>query len=113
MSTYQKVVGPATVNLVAPSDDAITLGQVILSCDSTLGAITINLPSIASLGSALNMVYVVKDAAGQSGVNAITVVSSVLPVDKINNLPNIVMAVGFQATKLEVADTNSWLAYKA
>jgi nicotinamide mononucleotide (NMN) deamidase PncC len=113
MSTYQKVTGPATVNLAAPSDDAITLGQVILSCNSTAGPITINLPSVASLGSAMNMVYVVKDAAGTAAANNITIVANPTPGDKINNAGTLVIAVAFEAAKIEVSDTNAWLGYKA
>jgi len=70
--SYVNVVGP-TVYVVLPTDDYI-------SCDSTLGVVTVQLPDAPSI---LYDRYVIKDRTGTAAVNAVivTTVGGVVLID--------------------------------
>lgn len=108
MSNFQKLIA-GTTTLVAPTDPSIVNNDIILSCDSTLGAITINLPSIASLNTAgaMGIRYVVNDRTGMAGTNNITIVPNA--ADSLNNAANIVIKAANGSAAVSVSDLNDWI----
>jgi len=69
--TLTEVAAEYTNVTAAMSPYTVTATDYFLSCDSTLGPITINLPD----SPAANREFVIKDRVGQSAVNNITVKS--------------------------------------
>jgi hypothetical protein len=63
-----------TYNLLAdPSWSLLQLNEVRLECDTTLSAVTINLPEISTLSQSTNLKLVIVDATGNASTNNITV----------------------------------------
>lgn len=62
-------VAPSYVNVVGPTTYVVTATDYFISCDSTLGAITIQLPNSPTQFDQ----YIVKDRTGTADTNNITV----------------------------------------
>jgi hypothetical protein len=63
-----------TYNLIADSSWALSQFQEVrLECDTTLGAVTINLPAISTLAQSTNLKLIVVDATANANVNNITI----------------------------------------
>lgn len=106
---YQRIVGVplgTTYNFPASTDlQNRMIERCVLTCDTTLGPITINMPAIASLGGFLNMQIVVVDVANNALVNNITVNAD--GTDLINGLSNNIIATNGAIISYAVASVDA------
>lgn len=104
-------LGGNVYNFIVPTPNPLiqeVLCDVYLECDSTLGAIEINLPAIGS-GAGNAKVYI-SDVAGNAAVENITVKSDVVLVEKINGAASVVIATALGAVEVKSVNSLAWLA---
>lgn len=96
--------------LLAENAGDVTRDTIYLNCNSTAGAITINLPAISALNAQMqkNVKIFVVDTANTADTNAITVVADAVAPDLINGLTSADINIEGGSMKLEIAKSNGW-----
>ena len=108
-ATLQNFVTAGT-HAVAISKENATLNEsdMHLVCDTTLGAMTLILPKISTLGnSGLAIKLTVFDKGGVSDINNITIQST---TDLINNAASVVLNTVKGVMEIVIADGDNWAA---
>jgi hypothetical protein len=100
-------VTSGTYNLIPQSSWADKeIQTLVLECDSTAGAITINLPSIAAL-NAQNLKVTISDVAGLASTNAITIKPG--SNDLVNSVnTDVVLRVANGSVVMDILSDTSW-----
>ena len=89
-ANYISIVGPKTYNLVPTRDNFNVQNEEIrLICDTRLGPVTINLPSIASVALGFGLKFYIDDSFDTAAINNINVVAQA--GNSINNVTSYVI----------------------
>lgn len=100
-------VTAAVYNLVPDASWATKeIEEIVLECDSTANAITINLPTIAAL-AAKNILLTISDIAGIAATNSITVNAG--GADVINGVDqDIVLSANYDFCEMKILSDSNW-----
>lgn len=106
---YTRIVGVAlgtTYNFPATIDlQNRMIERCVLTCDTSGGPITINMPAIADLGGFLNLEVVIVDVGNNASVNNITVNAS--GTDLINSAANNIINTNRAIVTYKIASVDS------
>lgn len=104
---------PTTQGTALPNAlDNQTLEEVYIICDTTLGDITIYLPSITVFNSAWNVKIYICQASGSDGVTIIPFAGSDEPVinpDTLNGEDTVTMSAQYDTYYLHIVADNMWM----
>lgn len=98
---------------VAPAPNTLpteVLSEVYIHCDTSAGAISINLPSISTLGYYNAKIYVV-DIGDNAGTNNITIVA--YEGNTINSATNLILNTNSESVALSIVSNNQWLGVQS
>lgn len=114
MKLQQKFVGPGTFNVLMDTTFSNAGAELKILVDTTLGAVTLNLPAISTLGGGLNGEMSIFDQGGNSAVNPITIVAfpnaNPALANKINNSASVILNKNKGALEFELLDGVNWSA---
>jgi hypothetical protein len=95
-----------TTNLNAdPTWSELPNQEVYIECDSTLGAIILNLPSIAAMGGFLNAKFYISDVSGSAAAHSITVNTG----DRVNGvIAPLIISQAYGSISLAIVNSNGY-----
>ena len=99
--TYNLVVDPQWRN--------VQLQEVFLECDTTLGAVTINLFEISELNRFWNVKIIIADVSNNASVNNITINAGGTNYIAENGTVQIVLNADGESVAFQVVSDNSWI----
>lgn len=111
---YIKLTGPVSYNLGGNRDEFqfLNIERVNIICDTTLGAITIQLPKMSQLGRFLNYEVIVDHTAGNAVTNPINIVVGD-PADNINGAGGVILNATKQKMHFLVASLTDWMVVQS
>jgi hypothetical protein len=104
---YIKVSGVYDLQ-IPQNNENYAMEYIILSCDTSLGPVTINLKPISAFSGFQNERIMVIDSTGQAAANNITVNAGA--ANFINDVASIIINTNFGSSLLSVADEDTWQA---
>ena len=106
-----------TYNLEAnPSWSLLQFQEVRLECDTTLGPVTINLPSIAKLSQSTNLKLIIVDATANASSNNITINSGSVGAPPVfdtfddSTTTSLILDTDGSSVALQNVSSNQWIA---
>jgi hypothetical protein len=106
MQEFRKISG--NYSLAAELDTkSLPIQDIYLQCQTSLGAVNIQLPEISELQGFLNQKIYINDVDGNASVNNITVICA--GSDKINDGASVVISTNGASGKLEIAGLTDFL----
>jgi hypothetical protein len=104
---YIEVSGSYNVKIPQDSPN-YAMEYIILSCDTSLAPVTINLLEIIEYHGFQNQKFMIVDRNGNAVANPITINPD--GIDTINGAPNFVINTAFGSVLLNIADKTMWQA---